>query len=215
MADVQGVVKSDDNPNTNAGVLTPPTSPPPPAADVVARPISAVRAAQQAARALPTHSRFVPEHTTRPPSAAPPPVAVPSGATQPTASPQAQPVRPLFGVWLNRPRRVLLALTAIWIVAIFDLGFTLLESESFTFVELNPLAAAVVGGPDEAVFAFKFGLLSAGSVILLALRRHATTELACWFLLTSKVYLAIRWYVYYSCLVHGYMNPLLSAADAY
>ncbi len=118
-----------------------------------------------------------------------------------------------FGVWLNRSRRVLLTLALVWVVAIFDLGFTLLEWGGQQFTELNPVAASVLGGPTQLVMAYKFGLLGLSTTILLALRRHAVAELACWFLLTLKVYVAARWYVYYVCVLHDKLNPFIKAPE--
>lgn len=118
-----------------------------------------------------------------------------------------------FGTWLNRSRRVLLTLALVWVVAIFDLGFTLLEWGEQQFTELNPVAASVLGGPTQLVMAYKFGLLGLGTTILLALRRHAVAELACWFLLTFKVYVAARWYIYYICVLHDKLNPLIKAPE--
>lgn len=117
---------------------------------------------------------------------------------------------PCFGTWLNRPRRVLLTLAAVWIIGAFDFAFTLLEFDSGGFVELNPLARRVLEQPDHVVAAFKFGLLGVGTVILLALRRHAVAECACWLLLAIKVYVAVRWFAYYDCVLHGYENPLIT-----
>lgn len=120
-----------------------------------------------------------------------------------------QPGEPLVGSWLNRPRRVLLALSAVWIVAIFDLGFTLSESATAHFVEMNPVAARLLGGSASLLCLYKFSLLGLGTLILLFLRRHSIAELACWFLLATKVYLAVRWFAYFDCLVGGYTNPLI------
>jgi hypothetical protein len=114
-----------------------------------------------------------------------------------------------FGGWLNRSRRVLLTLTAVWVVAVFDLGFTLSESGTRMFVELNPFAAHLLGGSASLVIAYKFGLLSLGTVILLWLRKHFIAELGCWFLLAAKVYLALRWLSYFDYLVNGYVDPFL------
>ncbi len=115
-----------------------------------------------------------------------------------------------FGHWLNRPRRILLTLGLVWVAAIFDLGFTLAEWGTADFVEMNPLAARLLAGSAHLVVAFKFGLLGIGTVILLALRRHGLAELACWFLLVSKVYVALRWYSYFDCVLHDYVNPLIT-----
>jgi hypothetical protein len=119
------------------------------------------------------------------------------------------PARPKFGTWFNRSRRVLLTLAAVWVVAIFDLGYTLAESGTPDFIEANPLAAKLLSGPTHVIVAYKFSLLGLGTVILLALRRHAVAELGCWFLFVLKLYVALRWYSYFDCVLHGYMNPLL------
>lgn len=119
------------------------------------------------------------------------------------------PERPKFGTWFNRSRRVLLTLAAVWVVAIFDLGYTLAESGTPDFVEANPLAAKLLAMPTNVIVAYKFGLLGLGTAILLALRRHAVAELGCWFLFVLKLYLALRWYSYFDCILHGYVNPLV------
>ena len=122
-----------------------------------------------------------------------------------------RPQRPKFGTWFNRSRRVLLTLAAVWVVAIFDLGYTLAESGTGDFVEANPLAAKLLAGPTHVIVVYKFGLLGLGTAILLALRRHAVAELGCWFLFVLKLYVALRWYSYFDCVLHGYVNPLLRA----
>ncbi len=136
------------------------------------------------------------------PPATPKAPAAPGAA--PTATYAAQPARRRwFGVGLTRPRRVLLALGAIWVISVFDLTFTLLERDNPAFTELNPLAAALLTGPTQLITAFKFGLLTLGSVIFIVLRKRRPTELACWFLLAAKVYVALRWYAYYDWLTRS------------
>ncbi len=114
-----------------------------------------------------------------------------------------------IGSWLNRSRRVLLALTAIWVVAVFDLGFTLSESATPEFVELNPVAAPLLSGPNHHVMFFKFGLLGGASIILLSLRRHLVAELGTWFLMATMIYVGVRWYLYYDGLLTGNVNPFI------
>lgn len=114
-----------------------------------------------------------------------------------------------FGQWLNRPRRILLTLMLVWVVHVFDLGFTMAQWGTYEFVELNPLAARIVDGPAHVLAGFKFGLLGIGTVILLSLRRQPVAELACWFLLATTLYLAVRWYVYFDCLINGQSNPMI------
>lgn len=106
---------------------------------------------------------------------------------------------------------MLLALTVVWVISIFDLGFTLAESGTKDFVELNPLAARLLSGPGNAVIVFKFTLLGISTIILLPLRRYRVTELACWLLVVAKLYLAVRWFTYFDCLVHGYVSTLVQA----
>lgn len=99
--------------------------------------------------------------------------------------------------WLTRPRRVLLLLAAVWVVNIFDLGYTLLESLHSEFVELNPLAARLLDAPPELLVLYKTALLAISSTILLLHRRHRTAELACWLLLAAYLYVGICWGLYY------------------
>ncbi len=139
--------------------------------------------------------------------------------TSPAAEPAAEVIATLgsvplpawarLGAWLNRPRRVLLTLAAVWVISVFDLGFTVGQWGMMEFQELNPLAARLLDGPVHGIAAFKFGFLTSGTIILLALRRHSVAELACWFLLATKVYIAIRWFAYFDCVVHGRSNPLV------
>ena len=112
---------------------------------------------------------------------------------------------------MNRSRRVLLALTIVWVVSIFDLGYTLSEWGTNDFVELNPLAAKLMSAPGHLVVVFKFGMLGVATLILLALRQHRVTELACWLVVAAKLYLAVRWFVYFDCLLYGYVTPLMQA----
>lgn len=116
-----------------------------------------------------------------------------------------------FGQWLNRPRRVLLTLFAVWVVCVFDFYFTLSEWGQAHFIEMNPLAVYLLSKSPHLVAWFKFGLLGLGTVILLGLRRHRVAEYACWFLLAAEIYLAVRWFVYYESLSSGETNPMIWA----
>ena len=104
-------------------------------------------------------------------------------------------IRPRAG--LQRAHRVILLLVVIWGLNAFDLGFTLHQAPSIHFVEMNPLAAQLLDAPPAALFMYKFSLVGAGTVILVSLRRHAVSELACWFLLAAYFYVTARWFVYY------------------
>ena len=70
----------------------------------------------------PTGSRFVAERSVEAPA---PPVE------------GEKPSR--FRAWLTRPRRILYAICAIWILTILDLMLTLQEWGTSHFIELNPL----------------------------------------------------------------------------
>lgn len=111
--------------------------------------------------------------------------------------------------WLTRARRVLLAMAAVWVLNVFDLGFTLVESAHGHFVELNPIAASFLGHADHLLVAYKFGLLTFGTTILLLLRHHRMSELGCWMLLAAYVYVGVRWYAYYQCLLNGGRNSFV------
>lgn len=110
--------------------------------------------------------------------------------------------------WLNRSRRVLLALACTWVVHVFDLGFTQLETYQEQFRELNPIAAKLLHNP-RAIVIYKFSLLASGSMIVLLLRRWQIAEMAAWTILASSVYLAIRWHCYYVSLASGIENPFI------
>ncbi|MDX2198816.1 MAG: DUF5658 family protein [Phycisphaerae bacterium] len=111
--------------------------------------------------------------------------------------------------FLNRPRRILLALAATWVVHTFDLGFTLLEANSEHFRELNPVAATLLQD-DQAVIVYKIALLLLASVIILPLRRRHLAELATWLMLATSIYVAVRWHCYYLSLATGHINPFIA-----
>ena len=124
-----------------------------------------------------------------------------AAAATPTTRPRVQ-----FR-WLIRPRRVLFVLAALWVLNLFDLGFTLLESTRTNFVELNPLVAHHVRNNPTFVVAYKFTLVAAGSTILLAFRRQRVAELGCWLLLGIYVLLLIHWSGYYEYLSDTLCDP--------
>jgi len=92
---------------------------------------------------------------------------------------------------------VLLVLAAVWVINVFDLGYTLLESLHSGFIEMNPLAAKLIGGSPEVLVSYKTALLAVSSTILLIYRRQRVAELGCWFLLAVYLHVAICWCYYY------------------
>lgn len=132
---------------------------------------------------------------------------VASAMIAPAPTPAVVPFR-----WLSRSRRILLALAAVWVLNIFDLCFTMREARESHFVELNPIAAHLLGQPEHWLITYKCALLLAGSSILLLLRRYSVTELASWFLMAVSVYVGARWYVYFECLVDDRYSSFITTA---
>ncbi|MBU0638330.1 MAG: hypothetical protein KKB50_05650 [Planctomycetes bacterium] len=112
--------------------------------------------------------------------------------------------------WLTRSRRVLLALAAIWIINLLDLGYTLLESLHSGFIELNPVAARLIGESSAALVGYKMALLLISSTILLICRRHRVAELSCWLLLAVYLYVAICWWCYYEQRLASFDDPAVN-----
>ncbi|MEW6249760.1 MAG: DUF5658 family protein [Planctomycetota bacterium] len=94
--------------------------------------------------------------------------------------------------------------------AVFDLLFTLNEWGSTRFVELNPVAARVLSGAIQHIYTFKFGTVAFATVILLSVRRYRVAELGCWLLFAMMLYVGVRWYAYYECVLHGNDLPIIA-----
>jgi len=89
-------------------------------------------------------------------------------------------------------------LAGMWLLSAFDLGFTLVARALGMLVELNPIAAWLMGGHgDLAVIAYKLILMSIGTGILWAVRHRQRAESAAWLMLMVYVVLSVRWYAYY------------------
>lgn len=122
--------------------------------------------------------------------------------------PTAVAARPRLLLRLNRERRILLILAFTWVMHAFDLGFTILESDSGRFTEINPIAAKILH--DERLLTiYKFSLLTIGTSIILALRRWHIAELGGWLMLASSLYVSVRWYCYYVSAATGIENPFI------
>ncbi len=125
------------------------------------------------------------------------------------AAPRAATLRrdPLAAALLaGRLRRIVMLLIGVWALNAADLAFTLIEANSSHFIELNPIAANLLGGPPYFLVAYKLCLLALGTTILFCFRRHAVSELGCWFLLATCTYVLVRWYAYYHYLLEGEFN---------
>ena len=117
--------------------------------------------------------------------------------------------RSLRGYRLTRTRRVLWVLAAVWVLNMFDLGFTIVAHVYGHFTELNPIAASMLSGPWYHLATFKFVTLAAGTIILLMLARHKVAELGSWLLLATYVFVAARWYRYFDDMLDDPLIALL------
>ncbi len=96
-----------------------------------------------------------------------------------------------------RGRRLAWLLIAIWIVHLFDLGFTLMAREHQFLVEMNPLAALLVPHGPAAIVLYKVALLLVGTAALWYARRSPLSEPATWVYVSLCVLLAMWWYRVY------------------
>lgn len=118
------------------------------------------------------------------------------------------------GAWnINRTLRLILLLSGVWTLHMFDLSFTLHEAAKGHFVELNPVAALVLSSSFTGIVLYKFILLGGATAIFWWLREHAITERAGWLLLITGVMLIIRWQMYFDLAPDkpiNYIQPLAS-----
>ena len=97
--------------------------------------------------------------------------------------------------WIDaRSRRVGQALLVLWVLGAADLVFTIWAHRFTPFLELNPLARALLtqnalGG----LCLFKISLTAFGSFIFWRLREHGRAEAALWVMVAVYFALAIRW----------------------
>lgn len=105
---------------------------------------------------------------------------------------------------------MLLALAAVWVINVFDLGYTLLESFHNEFVEMNPFAARLIGASPGALVIYKSVLLTISSTILLMYRRHRVAELGCWFLFAVYLHVAVCWWLYYEHRLASFDDPAVN-----
>jgi hypothetical protein len=105
---------------------------------------------------------------------------------------------------------VLLVLAAVWVINIFDLGYTLAESLYSGFVEMNPVAARLIGASPVVLVGYKTALLAISSTILLIYRRYRVAELGCWFLLAVYVHVGVCWWLYYEHRLASLEDPAVN-----
>jgi len=95
-----------------------------------------------------------------------------------------------------RSRRVAQAIVALWILAMADLVFTIWAHLFTPFIELNPVASAMLRIGFPALVCFKLTVTLIGTVIFWRLRHHGRAELMLWGLVLVYVLLAMRWSEY-------------------
>lgn len=122
--------------------------------------------------------------------------------------PIALPIPGFLATWPPRELRVLIVLSVVWVLNLFDLSYTLLEADGKHFRELNPVAAYLLDHPHALVL-YKFSLVTIGSVILLTHRRLRIVEVSSLFVLAAYVYVAVRWTVYFADLHICFNDPAI------
>lgn len=96
-----------------------------------------------------------------------------------------------------RRRRLFWLLVGIWIINLFDLGFTLLLYEQRVLIEMNPLAARILPLGAGALAAYKLTLLTFGTGMLWQCRRCGFAEWCAWAYALICVGLSLRWHQIY------------------
>jgi len=97
-----------------------------------------------------------------------------------------------------RSRRVAEAIGFIWVLALADLFLTIWAHIFTPFIEMNPLANALLGIGFPALILFKLTTTTVGTTIFWRLRRHGRTEVMLWGLVLVYMLLAVRWSQYTS-----------------
>jgi hypothetical protein len=97
-----------------------------------------------------------------------------------------------------RTRRLVLLLVGVWIVNMFDLGFTLLAIEQRLLIEVNPVVTRLLlrHGPG-ALTAYKIAMLTAATAMFWHCRRSELAESGVWLVAIACVLLSVHWYQLY------------------
>jgi hypothetical protein len=92
-----------------------------------------------------------------------------------------------------RPARMLLLISALWLVNLFDVNLTILAHRQGLLEEANPLALRVLSLGPEALVIYKIVLVAIGTGMLWLVRRHRLAEVTAWGMLAAYVFVAIHW----------------------
>lgn len=96
-----------------------------------------------------------------------------------------------------RPRRVVQAITVVWVLSLSDLFFTLWAHFFTPFHEVNPLARFFLKqGLIPSLILFKIVATALGMQIFWRLRSNARAEVGLWLMVGVYVALTMRWSTY-------------------
>ena len=97
----------------------------------------------------------------------------------------------------HRSRRVVILLIALALLSLGDLYATLTHATSLGMVEVNPIAAYLIGaGSMIGLILYKLGTVGVSIAALAKVRAHAAGECAAWLLVGVMVVLTLHWYQY-------------------
>ena len=105
-------------------------------------------------------------------------------------------VQTLSTAWPSdaRSRRVGQAILVLWVLGAADLMFTLWAHRCTPFLELNPLANALLSENRlTGLVVYKLALTALGTAIFWHLRGHGRAEFALWGMVVVYFALAVRW----------------------
>ena len=110
----------------------------------------------------------------------------------------------------RRAQRVILALIAVLLMSLADLGLTITYATSIGMVEKNPVARAVMAwNSPAALAAWKCSTVFVGVAILFALRRYRRAEVGAWVCVAALLALSFHWVEYNQTI----MSVLPAAAE--
>ncbi len=93
----------------------------------------------------------------------------------------------------RRGRRIVLLVTAIWLMNAFDLFMTLHAHGHGVLTETNPIARYLLTQGPFAVIIFKILFAGFGGGVMLWNRRYALAEYMAWLAVAANLSVAVRW----------------------
>lgn len=96
-----------------------------------------------------------------------------------------------------RQRRMFYLFIGVWVINLFDLGFTLLANQQGILFEVNPLANHILPWGAVALAIYKLGFMLFGTIILWHYRQFEIAERALWGYGLFCVVLCLQWHLFY------------------